>query len=91
MLILQNTSSGDESSQLDPFIDDMELAQIKANKAIGIKVSIQFWVVVALNTLTFFLRSYREDVCNNFQDDPINGKLEEIKQRYAISKLKQEN
>jgi len=63
---------------------------MKANQASSIKIEIQFWVIIIISVMSFFLKSYREDVCNNFEDDPINDKLEEIKQRYQLTKLKPE-
>ena len=51
------------------------------------KVQVQFWAVVILVLLSLGTKAYREEVCNGFKDDPINEKLEEITQRFQMSKL----
>jgi len=49
-----------------------------------IKVEIQFWIIVIVMILSLATKAFREDVCNNFKDDPVNTKLEEIKQRFQL-------
>ena len=58
-----------------------------SRKALTYKTSIQFWVVILLLLLSFGSKVYREEVCNNFKDDVINNKLQEISQRYAMNEL----
>ena len=67
------------------YIDETELAASKAIQARDLRIQIQFWVVVALMVLSFVAKSYREDICNSFNEDPINTRLEEIKQRYQFN------
>lgn len=40
--------------------------------------------------LSLATKAFREDVCNNFKDDPVNTKLEEIKQRFQLQGLKKQ-
>ena len=37
--------------------------------------------------LSLVAKAYREDFCNNFKDDPVNNKLELIRQRYQLNEL----
>lgn len=55
---------------------------VTSSAAYSVKVSIQFWVVVTLLVLSFGAKVLREDFCNNFKEDPINKKLEQIKMTY---------
>ena len=64
------------------FIDEQEISEQKAKKAKDIKIEIQFWVLITLLLISFGSKIYREDICNNFCDDPVNDKLQEIRQRY---------
>jgi len=35
-------------------------------------------------------KAFREDACNNFVKDPINDKLEMIRQKFQVSQLKKQ-
>ncbi len=42
--------------------------------------------MVILMVLSLVQKSFREDFCHDFEDDPINDKLELIKKRFYESK-----
>ena len=49
----------------------------------SLKVKIQFWVLVVLMLTSLFTKVFREDICNNFNRDPLTSKLEELNQRFV--------
>ena len=38
-----------------------------------------------LLVVSFAAKAFREEICNNFQDDPISERLDKIKQRYQAN------
>lgn len=78
-ILSQNNSEGEEGQPIGNIFDSDEN---KSAAAYSVKVSIQFWVVIILLVLSFGAKMFREDFCNNFQEDVINLKLEQIKQTY---------
>ena len=59
--------------------DDFE----SETNAESLKVNIQFWVLVVLMVTSLFTKVFREDICNNFNRDPLTAKLEELNQRFV--------
>ena len=62
----------------DYALDQDDLDLLRHRQTLEYKKIIQFWVVVILLILSFGTKAYREEVCNDFKEDPINKKLQEI-------------
>ena len=64
------------------FLGDIDDFDAEKN-AESLKVNIQFWVLVVLMVTSLFTKVFREDICNNFNRDPLTAKLEELNQRFV--------
>ena len=83
--ILQNSASEEERAD---YIDDTDMAKQKSIQASQVKISVQFYVMAILIFISLAQKAFREDACNNFVKDPVNDKLEMIRQKFQLSQLK---
>ena len=44
-----------------------------------LKIAIHFYAIVILLFVSVLSKLYREDLCNNFEKDPLHEKLDEIR------------
>lgn len=45
----------------------------------NVKIAIHFYAIVILLLTSVLSKLYREDLCNNFEKDPLHEKLDEIR------------
>ena len=45
----------------------------------NLKIAIHFYAIVVLLLVSVLSKLYREDLCNNFEKDPLHEKLDEIR------------
>ena len=45
----------------------------------NVKTSVHFYAIVILLLTSILSKLYREDLCNNFEKDPLHEKLDEIR------------
>ena len=45
----------------------------------NLKTAIHFYAIVILLLVSVLSKLYREDLCNNFEKDPLHEKLDEIR------------
>ena len=45
----------------------------------NLKIAIHFYAIVILLLVSVLSKLYREDLCNNFEKDPLHEKLDEIR------------
>ena len=46
------------------------------------RAEVQFWIVVVILVMSVGIKGYREDVANNFEPNPFEGKFREFQKRF---------